>query len=88
LLPFPAISNSKTGAARKQATSGFQHPRRSLLSVITPATIYLKVAIPAKAGIQKYTGCRIKSGMTFYMFSRRSNKDAAPLTFVSQRLRT
>ena len=31
---------------------------------ITPAIKYLKIVIPAKAGIQEYTGCRIKSGMT------------------------
>ena len=32
--------------------------------IITPAVKYPKVVIPAKAGIQKNTGCRIKSGMT------------------------
>jgi len=31
---------------------------------IAPATKYLNVVIPAKAGIQAGTGCRIKSGMT------------------------
>jgi hypothetical protein len=31
---------------------------------ITPATRYPKAVIPAKAGIQEDTGCRIKSGMT------------------------
>ena len=31
---------------------------------INPAIKYLQIVIPAKAGIQKYTGCRIKSGMT------------------------
>jgi len=31
---------------------------------ITPTIKYLKIVIPAKAGIQEYTGCRIKSGMT------------------------
>jgi hypothetical protein len=40
---------------------------------ITPATIYVKPFIPAKAGIQNWTGCRIKSGMTFDMFNCRSN---------------
>jgi hypothetical protein len=30
----------------------------------TPAVRYVTVVIPAKAGIQKDTGCRIKSGMT------------------------
>jgi len=36
-------------------------PRKSL--IITPATKYIKVVIPAKAGIQAGTGCpRIKSG--------------------------
>ena len=34
------------------------------LSNITLAIKYPKVVIPAKAGIQKETGCRIKSGMT------------------------
>ena len=32
--------------------------------IITPATKYINVVIPAKAGIQAGTGCRIKSGMT------------------------
>ena len=41
--------------------------------VITPATIYVKAVIPAKAGIQNWTGCRIKSGMTFDMFNCQSN---------------
>jgi len=31
---------------------------------ITPAIKYLNIVIPAKAGIQVATGCRIKSGMT------------------------
>ncbi len=31
---------------------------------ITPADKYPQVVIPAKAGTQKNTGCRIKSGMT------------------------
>ena len=30
---------------------------------ITPAIKYLNIVIPAKAGIQEGTGCRIKSGM-------------------------
>jgi len=34
------------------------------VQVITPAVKYPKVVIPAKAGIQEDTGCRIKSGMT------------------------
>jgi hypothetical protein len=43
--------------------------------IITPATIYIKVVIPAKAGIQNGTGCRIRSGMTIFdMFTCRSNK--------------
>ena len=33
-------------------------------SYINPAIKYLAIVIPAKAGIQEYTGCRIKSGMT------------------------
>ena len=32
--------------------------------IITPAIKYLNIVIPAKAGIQVGTGCRIKSGMT------------------------
>jgi len=32
--------------------------------LITPAIKYVTVVIPAKAGIQKDTGCRIMSGMT------------------------
>jgi len=31
---------------------------------ITSAIKYLNIVIPAKAGIQEGTGCRIKSGMT------------------------
>jgi len=31
---------------------------------IAPAIKYLNIVIPAKAGIQEGTGCRIKSGMT------------------------
>ena len=31
---------------------------------ITQAIKYLNIVIPAKAGIQESTGCRIKSGMT------------------------
>jgi len=31
---------------------------------ITPAIKSLNIVIPAKAGIQEGTGCRIKSGMT------------------------
>ena len=34
------------------------------MNVITPAIKYLNIVIPAKAGIQVGTGCRIKSGMT------------------------
>jgi len=37
--------------------------------IITPAIIYLNVVIPTKAGIQNWTGCRIKSGMTFDMLN-------------------
>jgi|GEM_PF-657482 len=40
---------------------------------ITPATIYVKAVIPAKAGIRNWPGCRIKSSMTFDMFNCRSN---------------
>jgi len=32
--------------------------------IITPAIKYLNIVIPAKAGIQEGTGCRIKSGIT------------------------
>jgi len=35
--------------------------------------------IPAKAGIQNWPGCRIKSGMTFDMFNCRSNKHGLSL---------
>jgi hypothetical protein len=35
-----------------------------ILKIITPAIKYVTVVIPAKAGIQKDTGCRIMSGMT------------------------
>ena len=32
--------------------------------IITPADKYPRFVIPAQAGIQQSTGCRIKSGMT------------------------
>jgi len=35
-----------------------------ICSNITPAIKYVNIVIPAKAGIQVGTGCRIKSGMT------------------------
>jgi hypothetical protein len=35
-----------------------------MANVVTPAILYLRVVIPAKAGIQMDPGCRIKSGMT------------------------
>jgi hypothetical protein len=35
------------------------------IDFITPAIKYIKVVIPAKAGIQTGTGCRINSGMTW-----------------------
>ncbi len=41
--------------------------------IITPATKYIKEVIPAKAGIQAGTGCRIKSGVTVSLFNCRVN---------------
>jgi len=35
-----------------------------IMNYFTPAIKYLNIVIPAKAGIQEGTGCRIKSGMT------------------------
>jgi hypothetical protein len=35
-----------------------------IAAIIAPTVKYLTVVIPAKAGIQKGTGSRIKSGMT------------------------
>ena len=32
---------------------------RFSINIITPATIYAKAVIPAKAGIQNWPGCRI-----------------------------
>jgi hypothetical protein len=43
---------------------GFYRNEISGTDIITPAVKYLQVVIPAEAGIQKNTGCRIKSGMT------------------------
>ena len=40
--------------------------KTSISTDITLAVKYLKVVIPAEAGIQKNTGYRIKSGMTEY----------------------
>jgi hypothetical protein len=37
--------------------------------MIKPAIEYLNVVIPAKAGSQKKTGCRIKSGMTRLLYT-------------------
>ena len=37
-------------------------------NAITPAVNYMTTVIPAKAGIQKGTGYRIKSGMTELAF--------------------
>ena len=37
---------------------------KEITGIITPAIKYLNIVIPAKAGIQVGTGCRIKSGMT------------------------
>jgi hypothetical protein len=51
--------------------------------VITPATIYVKVVILAKAGIQNWTGCRIKSGMTMDMFHCRSNTHDATVWLIA-----
>jgi len=41
-----------------------EEKQSSLSRNINPAGKYPTVVIPAKAGIQKDTGCRIKSGMT------------------------
>ena len=38
-----------------------------VFTIIITATIYVKAVIPAKAGIQNWPGCRIKSGMTVEM---------------------
>jgi hypothetical protein len=59
---------------KSRPPSTYDSPHRSLSN--------LKAVIPAKAGIRNWTGHRIKarpgldpgSGMTFDMFSRRSNK--------------
>jgi len=45
--------------------------RRHLRYVITPAIIYLKAVVPAKAGIQNWPGCRIR--MKIDMFNCRGN---------------
>ncbi len=48
----------------------------NLRSLITPATKDANTVIPAEAGIQDRTGCRIKSGMTpIDMFTCRSNNE-------------
>jgi hypothetical protein len=47
------------------------------IRIFIPANINANPVIPAKAGIQHMTGCRIKSGMTPYdMFTCRSNNDS------------
>ena len=52
---------------------------------ITPAIKYLNIVIPAKAGIQEGTGCRIKSGMTEldYLVARLISGRQLPATFTS-----
>ena len=60
-------------AIRSDGTNVARYNHSKLLNykwtpIITPATIYVKAVIPAKAGIQNWPGCRIKSGMTFDMF--------------------
>jgi len=49
--------------------------------IITPAIKYLNIVIPAKAGIQEGTGCRIKSGMTEldYLVARLIKEDKPPV---------
>jgi len=53
--------NTQNIAARRKNSQGIRELR---IFNITPAIKYLKIVIPAKAGIQEYTGCWIKSGMT------------------------
>jgi hypothetical protein len=64
------------GSIKKKTEKSWLH------AFITPATIYVKAVIPAKAGIQNWTGCRVKSGMTFDMFNRRSNNHPGRLYSV------
>ena len=79
MLPFYSTMYMKSGTISpereryKPATLKFL----ILPKVITPATIYVKDVIPAKAGIQNRLGCRIESGMTYDMFNCRSNKNGS-----------
>jgi len=58
-LPFSSQGNAITSLVEQKT------PRLLMAAIyITPAIKYPKSVIPAKAGIQKSTGCRIKSGMT------------------------
>jgi glycosidase len=50
-------------------------PRGTVMPIYYTGNKYIKVVNPVEAGIQNRTGCRIKAGMTFYMFNRRSNRN-------------
>ena len=56
------VSETKSRSVRVNITVPEDMLRK--IDAITPATKCPKVVIPAKAGIQAGTGCRIKSGMT------------------------
>jgi hypothetical protein len=48
-------------SAKREGLWFFPRENRAVFQVIiTPATIYVKVVIPAKAGIQNGAGCRIR----------------------------
>jgi len=69
-------------ANRKQRRAAAKKAKRA---IITPAIINANPVIPAKAGIQNTTGCRIKSGMTtFDMFTCRSNNKSGQFPQMSE----
>mgnify|MGYP001820656974 FL=1 len=63
-LPIDYLRTFIAVADTKGFTKAGIQVNRSQSAVITPAIKYVTDVIPAKAGIQKDTGCRIMSGMT------------------------
>jgi hypothetical protein len=61
-----ATASTLTGKSCAASLCNFFQPVTR--NVINPAIKYLKVVIPAKAGIQDKTECRIKSGMTWLFY--------------------
>ena len=61
--PFIFIDTVGTGKSYRDVRH-YRGEKDGYIDIIAPAIKYLHIVIPAKAGIQAGTGCRIKSGMT------------------------